>query len=345
MESCCSEMKKPCCCNAARAVEVSATLSPKDIFGTWKARWGINRMNYKVDPGLYSIGRPDSDSPVLVTANYKMSFDALRKELSGISAWILVLDTKGVNVWCAAGKGTFGTEELLKRIELTALSEVINHKTLILPQLGAVGVSAHEIMKRSGFQVVYGPVRAEDIPEFLKNGMKTDREMRTVRFNFTDRAVLAPVELVNAIKPTLILFGIMFLLNQTGISQFTGMDLFAYFGAVIVGCVLTPMLLPWVPVRAFSLKGWILGLIWSVGVLFLNGGFKELSYGILTASAYLLILPSISALYAMNFTGSSTFTSFSGVIKEMKIAIPLIAVSVGLGVILLLTGNILTRVL
>lgn len=345
MESCCSEMKKPCCCNAARAVEVSAILSRKDRFGTWKARWGINRMNYKVDPGLYSIGRPDSDSPVLVTANYKMSFDALRKELSGISAWILVLDTKGVNVWCAAGKGTFGTEELLKRIELTALSEVINHKTLILPQLGAVGVSAHEIMKRSGFQVVYGPVRAEDIPEFLKNGMKTDREMRTVRFNFTDRAVLAPVELVNAIKPTLILFGIMFLLNQTGISQFTGMDLFAYFGAVIVGCVLTPMLLPWVPVRAFSLKGWILGLIWSVGVLFLNGGFKELSYGILTASAYLLILPSISALYAMNFTGSSTFTSFSGVIKEMKIAIPLIAVSVGLGVILLLTGNILTRVL
>jgi hypothetical protein len=345
MGSCCSEMKKPCCCSAASAVETSTALSAKDRFGTWKVRWGINRMNYKVNPGLYYIGRPNSDSPVLVTANYKMSFDALRKELSGISAWILVLDTKGVNVWCAAGKGTFGTEELLKRLEATGLSEVVDHKTLILPQLGAVGVSAHEIMKRSGFKVVYGPVRAEDVPQFLKNGMQTDREMRTVRFNFIDRAVLTPVEFVGAIKPALILFGIMFLLNETGISQFTGLDLFAYFGAVIVGCVLTPMLLPWVPARAFSLKGWLLGLIWSAGILFFNSGFQGTPYGMLTASAYLLILPSISALYAMNFTGSSTFTSFSGVIKEMKIAIPLIAASVGLGVILLLAGDILTKVL
>ena len=66
-------------------------------------------MNYKVDPGLYAIGNPNERSPVLVTANYKMSFDNLREALPGRDAWILVLDTRGINVWCAAGKGTFGT--------------------------------------------------------------------------------------------------------------------------------------------------------------------------------------------------------------------------------------------
>lgn len=345
MGSCCSEIKKCCCCSSAvKAIEVSTALSTKDILGTWKARWGINRMNYKVDPGLYCVGQPNSDSPVLVTANYKMSFDSLRKELSGISAWILVLDTKGINVWCAAGKGTFGTEELLKRLEVVEISKYVTHKTLILPQLGAVGVSAHEVQKQSGFQVVYGPVRAEDIPEFLKNGMKADKEMRTVHFNLLDRAVLTPVEIVGSIKPTLLIFGIMFLLNQIGLSRFTGTDIYAYFGAVIVGCVLTPILLPWIPVRAFSLKGWILGLLWTVGVIILNEGFKSMEYGMLTVIAYLLVLPSVSAFYAMNFTGCSTFTSFSGVIKEMKISIPLIAVSIGLGLIILITSSLLAMV-
>jgi hypothetical protein len=279
---------------------------------------------------------------VLVTANYKMSFDALRKELTGISAWILVLDTKGINVWCAAGKGTFGTEELIKRIEAAGLSGVVTHKTLILPQLGAVGVSAHEVKKRSGFTVVYGPVRAEDVPAFLNNGRQATKEMRTVRFNFIDRAVLTPVEIVGSIKPSLIIFGVMFLLNLVGLSRFTGVDVYAYIGAVFFGCALTPMLLPWIPGRAFSLKGWLMGLLWAVFVIVLNGFFKGIEYGTLTSVAYLLILPPISSYFAMNFTGCSTYTSYSGVIKEMKISIPLMAASAGLGIILLLAGSLLS---
>ena len=69
-------------------------------------------MRYRVDPGLYSLGNPDSSSPVFVSANYRLSFNALRGSLKNSNCWILVLDTKGINVWCAAGKGTFGTEEL-----------------------------------------------------------------------------------------------------------------------------------------------------------------------------------------------------------------------------------------
>jgi len=81
------------------------TLTWRDVLGGWRVRWGIGRMRYHVTPGLYRIGTPDADSPVLVTANYKLTVDALRRRLTGLDLWILVLDTKGVNVWCAAAKG------------------------------------------------------------------------------------------------------------------------------------------------------------------------------------------------------------------------------------------------
>jgi hypothetical protein len=102
------------------------------------------------------------------------------------------------------------------------------------------------------------------------------------------------------------------------------------------------MLLPWIPGRAFSLKGWLLGMLWAIGVVVLNGFFKGIDYGTLTSVAYILILPSISSYMAMNFTGCSTYTSYSGVIKEMKISIPLISISIGSGIILLLAGNLLS---
>jgi hypothetical protein len=124
---------------------VPHALNFDDRLGAWKVRWAIGRMSYTVEPGLYAVGNPDAGSPVLVSANYKLSFDSLRKELHDISAWILVLDTNGINVWCAAGKGTFGTGELINKIQETDLKKIVNHRQLIVPQLGAPGVAAHLI--------------------------------------------------------------------------------------------------------------------------------------------------------------------------------------------------------
>lgn len=59
---------------------VSTVLNIKDLLGMWKVRWGIGRMNYKINPGLYAVGKPDNTSPVLVSANYKLTFDVLRRE-------------------------------------------------------------------------------------------------------------------------------------------------------------------------------------------------------------------------------------------------------------------------
>jgi hypothetical protein len=185
-----------------------------DRLGTFKARWGVGRMRYTVEPGLYAVGNPTADSTVFVSANYKMSFDRLRRELTGMDAWLLVLDTKGINVWCAAGKGTFGTAEIVRSIAATGLDKIVSHRALVLPQLGAPGVSAHEVKKQSGFSVVYGPVRASDIPEFMSRGMRATPEMRRVRFPLTDRVALIPMELVLGAKWALAVAAALFALGR-----------------------------------------------------------------------------------------------------------------------------------
>ena len=165
----CDNAESSCCVADTQSIipSVQTSLNLKDILGAWKARWGINRNNYKITPGIYKIGKPDNHSLVFVSSNYKLTFDTVRKNLSGLDCWLLLLDTKGVNVWCAAGKGTFGTCELVNRIEETGLKEIVKHRKLILPQLGAPGISAHEVYKRSEFSVIYGPVRADDIKNFI----------------------------------------------------------------------------------------------------------------------------------------------------------------------------------
>ncbi len=322
------------------SVPVASTdLALNDIFGAWKVRWGIGRMNYKIHPGLYAVGNPDQTSPVLVSANYKLTFNTLRKELSGLDCWILILDTKGINVWCAAGKGTFGTTELVNRILTTGLSEIVSHRKLVLPQLGAPGVSAHEVTRQTGFSVVYGPVRAKDIKDFLRSGYQATQEMRTVQFTLWDRLVLTSVDLMDTAKKALLVFGMLFLVNLFAAKPFGLADVLLFSGAVLTGSVLTPVLLPFIPGRAFAWKGWLLGLLWTAGFLGLNGWFSPPF--LLAAIGYLLVLPSLSAYLAMNFTGASTYTSFSGVIKEMRTAIPLIALSSITGILLVLVNSLL----
>jgi hypothetical protein len=293
-------------------------------------------MSYTIEPGLYAIGKPNNKSPVFVSANYKLTFDVLRKNLKGLDAWLLILDTNGINVWCAAGKGTFGTDELIHRIETSELSKYISHKKLVLPQLGATGVSAHEVTRRSGYNVKYGPVRAEDIKEYIDAGYQATKEMRTVKFELWDRLVLTPMELVPALKTALPVFGVMLLANQFIKSPFDKTTVAASCGAILAGTVLTPALLPHIPGNAFAAKGWLVGLGCTAGILGLTGALKKGSP--LLPAASLLLYPAISSFLAMNFTGASTYTSPSGVNKEMRKALPLIVGAAAIGGALLL-GN------
>lgn len=299
-------------------------------------------MKYFIDPGLYALGVPDANSPVFVTANYKMTFDALRSALPGMAAWILVLNTEGINVWCAAGKGTFSTEELVGRIDSSGLADVVSHKRLILPQLSAPGVAAHEVKKLSGFKVIYGPIKAVDIPEFISAGFKASAEMRRKTFNTWERTILIPVELVGALQTGVFVIVAFFFLGGLGgpyeyWSNALNYGIFAaiaILGALIAGTIMSPILLPWLPGRAFSTKGFGIGLVVAVILAAVRAPNVGGLSGTLEIAAWLLIVPAVSSYLAMNFTGASTYTSLSGVKKEMRWAVPMQIAGAALGVIL-----------
>jgi hypothetical protein len=324
---------------AGRVPRISPQLTWADRLGAWKARWGIGRMNYLVPPGLYAIGSPTPADPVLVTANYKMSYDIVRSALAGRNVWLLVLDTYGINVWCAAGKGTFGTEELVRRIGVSGLAGVVTHRRLLLPILGAPGVAAHAVKKQTGFSVNYAAIRADDLPEYLDNGMVTTPVMRAITFTFRERLVLIPVELLEALKPTAMAAAALFIIAAAlqGISQGL-IAVYAYLGAVVAGAAIAPLLLPWLPGRSFAGKGVLTGLVWSAAFYLLAGGQD---WGVPATVAAFLALPAVSAFYALNFTGCTTYTSRSGVKQEMRIAMPAMGGALIVSIIIVIAGKLL----
>ena len=271
---------------------------------------------------------------VFVTANYKLSFDHLRKNLEGMKAWILVLDTKGINVWCAAGKGTFSTKELVNRIKLTNLDQLVIQRRLILPQLGAVGVSSHQVKKdtepepssviqsfantlqsdkgfqedsihfqnNKGFTVIFGPVRAADIKDFVKAGYKATKEMRKVNFSLVDRAKLVPVDFVYRKYYLLAALTLVFILsglNKTGISfnlslAFGLQAVLNLFLAYAVGIVLTPILLPFIPGRPFALKGFLAG----TGLFIILWFFEKTGNNFVEIISWFLLITAVAAFVA-----------------------------------------------
>jgi hypothetical protein len=310
---------------------VSTELSRRDITGRWKARWGIGRMKYSIEPGLYAVGMPDSQSPVFVSANYKMSFDYLRRDLDGFNVYILVLDTKGINVWCAAGKGTFGTEEIIKRINHVKLHKVVEHRELIVPQLGAPGVAGYTVKKETGFKVCYGPVLSKDIHGYLKNNKRATDKMRRVPFALADRAALIPMELIQSIKLLPYIFFALIIIQLINYGNFASGDillLLPFLGAIIMGSVVFQLLLPWLPFRSFVIKGWVIGIIWS----FLVASFMPFENW--NKISWFFLLPPTTSYLAENFTGATTFTHLSGVKLELKYGLPVMMISLLTGIII-----------
>ena len=251
----------------------------------------------------------------------------MRANLGGQHAWLLVLDTCGINVWCAAGKGTFSTDELVLQITRTALEQVVDHRQLIVPQLGATGVAAHSVKERSGFSVRYGPVRAADLAAFLNNNFLIEPDMRRVTFSLSERTVLIPVEFYLLARSLWWVVPLLFVISGIGPSIYSisqawdrGLVLIAATSAGIVsGAILVPLLLPYLPGRPFSLKGLVSGVLcggFLVYMLFDNRSVYE-------CAAVLLWVCAVSSYLGMNFTGSTPFTSPSGVEWEIKRAIPL----------------------
>ena len=320
--------------DASRPPQLSTELTWRDTLRRWGFRWGIGRMKARAEPGLYRIGDPSPASPVIVTCNYRMTIDLVRRDLAGVDAWLLVLETFGINVWCAAGKGTFGTDELVGRIFATHLADYVEHETLVLPQFGAVGVSADAVRAASGYRVIWGPIRSSDLRAFLDAGMKATPAMRAVTFTLRERLALAPMELVPALKHALwavpLLVALAVVSASIGLHQFRWLlILMALFPSVLIvllgifaGAVAVPVLLPWLPGRAFTMKGAIAGGLLALAALSalpgMLGGMNPWGW-----TAVLLAVAAAGSYVGVNFTGSTPYTSPSGVEFELRRAIPL----------------------
>ena len=330
---------------AAAAVELNPVWSSSDYLGALMVRAGIGRKNYRVHPGLYKVGSPDKNSPVFVTANYKLSVNHLKRALKNIDSWIVVLNTKGINVWCAAGKGTFGTRELINRIEKVDLANLVDHRRIILPQLGAPGIAPPIIRGETGFAVIYGPVEANDLPQFLANGLKANASMRRKQFHLKERLTVSFTHFIQALIPAVGLTILFSLADKLFLAPFpVGKSLIENSGLVLTatfaGSLGAGALLPLLPGRAFSLKGLFAGLLYTAAWGIVKSG--EFSDGdLFYFSGKLLFLLCLIIYQVLNLTGSSTYTSLSGVRKEMRICVPLLISGTAAALVMIIVGGVL----
>lgn len=141
--------------------------------------------------GLVPIGNPDRSSPVLLTGNYTLTVQRVGKALVGRDVWLLVADSHGINVWCASGGGHLTHHDVISVIRTSRISEKVDHRRIVLPQLCATGVERSRIEEATGWEAVWGPASADDLPAFLDRGEHATRKERSVRFPLRDRVQMA----------------------------------------------------------------------------------------------------------------------------------------------------------
>lgn len=320
-------------------------LTSGDKIGQLKVRIGIGRYSYEIPTGLYLLGDPEKANQIIVTCNYKLTIDYLRINIKSEGVYLLVLDTFGINVWCAAGKGTFGTKELIYQLTMWDIKKKLKIRRVILPQLGATSMEPHLVRKLTGISVVYGPVDGKDLDKFIQDGLMCDEDMRTVKFPLKDRLALTPIEFIQTLKYWFISFiaiyiaGFMFAKGGLGVYQSLKLSTVVLLSNLL-GTVVFPVVLPILPFKSFAIKNILLNIPFIVMIFIL--GMIEL--GSVSAIFTVLLLMDV-LLYigflGFRFTGSTTFTSFSGVKYEGRVLINCLKV-VGVLNIILVAVNLLS---
>lgn len=154
--------------------------------------------------GLIEIGHPGRDAPVLLTGNFRLTVERVKRALEGIDAYLLVANSRGVNVWCAATGGLLTNHDVVSVLKTSGIDARVDHRLVILPQLAATGIEGKSVRRQTGWKVAWGPVEAADIPDFLRAGLVTTAEMRSVTFGWRRRLEMAvawafPISLLGAL--------------------------------------------------------------------------------------------------------------------------------------------------
>ena len=141
--------------------------------------------------GLVKIGNPNRDSPVFLTGNFHLTVERVKRALKGIDCYLLVANSKGINVWCASAGGLLTNHDVISVLNTSGIKNLVDHKRVILPQFAATGVDAAQLQKKTRWKVVWGPAYANDISAFLENNRQKTPQMRSARFPLTQRFEMA----------------------------------------------------------------------------------------------------------------------------------------------------------
>jgi acetyl-CoA decarbonylase/synthase complex subunit gamma len=126
----------------------------------------------QVQPGLYEINNPTTESPVLVTTNFSITYFSVANEVesSGLPAWLLVTDAEGMSVLTAWAAGKFDSERIAKAVKTFDVGSKISQQRVVLP--GHVAVLSGELEgDLPGWEIRVGPREAVDLPKFMKEAL------------------------------------------------------------------------------------------------------------------------------------------------------------------------------
>jgi NAD-dependent dihydropyrimidine dehydrogenase PreA subunit len=141
--------------------------------------------------GLRVIGHPGPDAPVFLTCNFDLTVRRVLRALEGLDCYLLVANSKGINVWCAAGGGLLNAYSVISVLKASRIAEKVDHRTLTLPQLSAPGVDVQRVERETGWHCRFGPIYAEDIPAYVAANFTKTGEMRQARFSLGNRLEMA----------------------------------------------------------------------------------------------------------------------------------------------------------
>jgi acetyl-CoA decarbonylase/synthase complex subunit gamma len=151
---------------------VLSDLTPETLFPLLLAR-----MNIFSDPqrpmatkeGIYEIGGPSEESPVVLTCNFSLTYFIVMGEVesSRVPAWLLVKDTEGLSVMTAWAAGKFVADAIAPFVQKCGIADKVKHKKIIIPGYAAA-ISGELEEELPGWEVQIGPREAAHIPAYLK---------------------------------------------------------------------------------------------------------------------------------------------------------------------------------
>jgi len=157
------------------SVIVTPPLSPESSKAALTLRQNIYTDPQKpiqMNPGLYRVGSPAKDAPVLVTVNFSLTFFTLQGylESSRVPCFMLIIDTEGLSVLTAVAAGKFNEALVRDSIKKFNVENEVSHKILIIP--GYAAPLSGRIEEATGWKVMVGPRDAAEIGEYLTQEWK-----------------------------------------------------------------------------------------------------------------------------------------------------------------------------